>query len=110
MYEEFIRNRITELRMNANISECRLSMELGRSKSYIQSITSGKSNPSLSGMFDICDYFDLTPSEFFDKNLKNPSLIHDTVNKLKTLSEDDLIFFNEALNRYANKGNKKTPK
>ncbi len=106
MYEEFIRNRITELRMNANISECRLSLELGHGKSYIQSITSGKSKPSLPGLFEICDYFDLTPSEFFDKEIKNPSLIHHAVNNLKKLSEDDLAFFNEALNRYLKQINK----
>ena len=102
MYEEFVRNRITELRMNANISECRLSLELGYGKSYIQSITSGKANPSLSGFFEICDYFDLTPSEFFDSDMKNPSLIHNIMDKLKKLSEKDLALYNDLLNRFLN--------
>ena len=102
MYEEFIRNRITELRMNANISECRLSLELGYGKSYIQSITSGKANPSMSGFFEICDYFDLTPSEFFDRDMKNPSLMHRITDNLKKLSEEDLALYNDLLNRFLN--------
>ena len=110
MYEEFIRNRITELRMNTDISECRLSLKLGHGKSYIQSITSGKSNPSLTGLFEICAYFGLTPSEFFDPNMKNPSLMHHIVKNLKKLPKEDLAFFNEGLNRYLNRSCPQTPK
>lgn len=110
MHEEFIRNRITELRMNADISECRLSLKLGHGKSYIQSITSGKSNPSLAGLFEICAYFGLTPSEFFDPNMKSPSLMHHIVKNLKKLPKEDLAFFNEGLNRYLNRSCPQTPK
>ena len=41
MYDKFIQERINELRMKKNISEYQLSLELGRSQGYIQSITSG---------------------------------------------------------------------
>lgn len=43
----FIRDRITELRLQKGASEYKMSMDLGHSKSYIQSISSGKSLPSL---------------------------------------------------------------
>ncbi len=42
MYEKFIQERINELRIKKNISEYQLSLELGRSQGYIQSITSGR--------------------------------------------------------------------
>ena len=48
MDEKFVRDRITELRMRREKSECKLSLELGHSKSYIQSISSGRTSPSLS--------------------------------------------------------------
>lgn len=67
MDEKYVKDRITELRMQANISEYQLSLELGHSKSYIQSITSGRANPSLSALFEICNYFNLTPLEFLIK-------------------------------------------
>ena len=41
-YDDFIRERITRLRLERNLSEYQLSYELGQSKGYIQSITSGR--------------------------------------------------------------------
>lgn len=40
-YEAFVRNRITELREQKGVSEHRMSLELGKSGSYIRSITNG---------------------------------------------------------------------
>ena len=65
MDEGFIRDRITELRMQRNISEYRMSLELGHSKGYIQSISSGRSMPSMAEFLAICDFLHVTPSEFF---------------------------------------------
>lgn len=48
MTDSFIRERITELRIKKGVSEYRMSTDLGHSKSYIQSITSGRALPSLS--------------------------------------------------------------
>lgn len=41
-YENYIRERINALRMQHNLSEYQLSLELGHSQGYIQSITSGR--------------------------------------------------------------------
>lgn len=38
-YEDFIRSRITELRMARDVSEHRMSLELGKSGSYIRGVT-----------------------------------------------------------------------
>lgn len=103
MDEMFVRNRITELRLEADISEHQLSLELGRSKSYIQSISSGRTSPSLSALFEICNYFNITPLEFFDSEIDNPELMHNIIANLKLLSNDDLEFFNLALEKYLNR-------
>lgn len=50
-YEQFLRTRITKLREQRNISEHRLSLELGKSGSYIRSITSGLTLPSVRELF-----------------------------------------------------------
>ena len=76
MNEDYIRKRITQLRIDRNISEYRLSYELGQSKGYIQSISSGRALPSIPMLFKICDYFDLTVTEFFTPQLENPGLLH----------------------------------
>ena len=51
LFEDFPRARITELRLEANVSEHRMSLELGKSESYIRSITSGRSLPSFREFF-----------------------------------------------------------
>ena len=40
-YEKYLRERITELRLQKNVSEHRMSLDLGRSGSYIRGITKG---------------------------------------------------------------------
>ena len=47
MDEEFIRNRITELRLKKGASEYQMSLALGQNRSYIQGISSGRSLPSM---------------------------------------------------------------
>ena len=88
-YEEFLRNRITSLRMEKNISEYQLSLYLGKCKTYIQAITSGKSLPSFDAFFDLCDYFELTPEEFFASAPENAQLRR-VSRKLSRLSGQDL--------------------
>ena len=66
MDESYIARRITQLRMARNISEYQMSLELGHSKSYVQSITSRKSMPSAQELFNIADYCDMSLSELFD--------------------------------------------
>ena len=99
MDEKFVRDRITELRIKADISEYQLSLELGHSKSYIQSISSGRTSPSLSAFLEICEYFEISPMEFFDASIKNPERIHRITDKLNLLSDRDLDFYESILDR-----------
>ena len=64
-YEDFIRARITELRLKKNVSEHRMSMDLDKSGSYIRGITNGLSMPSVKELMHIILYFEMTPYEFF---------------------------------------------
>ncbi len=91
MDENFIRNRITELRLKSNVSEYQMSLELGQNRSYIQGISSGRALPSMSMFLKICDYFEVTPLEFFDSEAVNPQLFHKAMEGLRGLSDSDLI-------------------
>lgn len=88
--DTFIRERITELRMQKGISEYKMSLDLGHSKSYIQSISSGKALPSLSEFLYICEYLGVTPKEFFDAELKAPFQAKRLMQISKKLTSDDL--------------------
>ncbi len=90
MNEQFIRERISALRIKKGVSEYKMSYDLGHSKSYIQSISSGRALPSLSEFLFICEYLGVTPKEFFDTEISEPVLIHTLNEKIKAMSEDDL--------------------
>ena len=72
MDETFIQERIRQLVADSGKSEKLVSRELGRSAGYIQSLTSGKSMPSLLMFFQVCAYFDIEPRDFFDPHISYP--------------------------------------
>lgn len=98
MDDSFIRKRISELRIEKHISEYKMSLDLGHSKSYIQSISSGRALPSMAEFLYICDYFGITPKEFFDENLDTPALISELVQTTKKLSDSDIRLLIEVAN------------
>lgn len=63
--EDFIRSRITELRLQKGVSEHRMSLDLDKSGSYIRGITNGLSLPSVRELLRIMAYFNVTPTDFF---------------------------------------------
>ena len=87
--EDFVRNRITQLRLNKGLSEYQLSYSLGHSRGYIYNISSGKSLPSMSEFFAICDFFNITPAEFFNTEHKYPEFF----------SNDDMLLILTLINR-----------
>ena len=55
MDTKFIRDRITQLRIQKGVSEYKMSYDLGHSRSYIYNISSGKSLPPMAEFLEICD-------------------------------------------------------
>lgn len=99
MDENFIRNRLTQLRMQKEVSEYKMSLDLGHSKSYIQSIVSGRAMPSMSEFLYICEYLGVTLREFFDTDTENPVLLEQVTDALKSLSTSDLALVMELIER-----------
>lgn len=87
---EFVRERITQLRLQKGVSEYKMSYDLGHSRGYINNISSGKTLPSMTEFFAICDYFGISPVEFFDIKASNPKLSQSVLSALEQLDEDDL--------------------
>lgn len=90
MDSSFIRNRLSLLRIKKNVSEYRMSTDIGRSKNYIQGISSGRSLPSMSEFLYICEYLGATPKEFFDEDMKEPQLVQRLYDLTRNMSEADL--------------------
>lgn len=103
MDELFVRERITQLRLRKGVSEYRMSYDLGHSRGYVHNISSGKALPPMKEFFAICDYFGLTPQQFFDEGTQNPELIQKAVAGMKQLDETDLLMLLGLINRLLEK-------
>ncbi len=99
MNDNFVRNRITQLRIRKGVSEYKMSYDLGHSRGYIFNISSGKSLPPLNELFAICDYFDITPSDFFDESIDTPELLSKAFDGLKKLKDTDVQLIIDIIER-----------
>ncbi len=99
MNEDFVRERITNLRIKKGVSEYQMSYDLGHSRGYVYNISSGKALPPLKEFFAICDYFEITPQQFFDDSSKNPELIQKAIEGMKQLDESDMLMLLSWINR-----------
>ena len=87
--QEYVSQRITSLRKQKGVSEYRMSYDLGRSRSYVNNISSGKAMPSMTEFFAICEYFSITPQEFFDARLEQPALLKKICRAMEKLDIED---------------------
>lgn len=101
--DKYIRNRITELRMVKEVSEYKMSYDLGHSRGYINNISSGKSMPSLTEFLAICDYFNITPSDFFNDSCKNPMMVSEILDEIQEMDEEDLRLVLDLIKRIQRK-------
>ncbi len=90
MDEQFIRDRISSLRQEKQISERKMSLDLGHSTSYIRSITSGRALPSMSEFLYICEYLGVTPMEFFNEERKTTLTKQEAIEHIYSMSDEDI--------------------
>ena len=99
MNAEFVRDRITQLRLQKNVSEYKMSYDLGHSRGYINNISAGKVLPSMAEFFSICEYFDITPVEFFSSEISNPNATKQLVQDIEQLKDKDILLVHSMVKR-----------
>lgn len=97
---EFVSTRITELRLRKNVSEYQMSLDIGQNRTYIQNVSSRRSMPSLHALFKICNYFCITPVEFFDKTLDFPEIYTEAKKELCQLTPKDIEILLPVIKRF----------
>lgn len=90
MYEEFFVERLSSLRNQKNVSAREMSLALGQNESYINRIENRLAFPSMQVFFYICEYFQITPQEFFDEKNPAPGKINQISEEIKTLDDIQL--------------------
>ena len=99
MNVNYIRERITQLRIQKDVSEHRMSLDLGHARSYIHGIVSGRTLPSMAEFLAICDYLEISPQNFFDEEAEQGILLTRLNRSAGKLPEKDLIFVVELAER-----------
>ena len=89
-YLDWFSTRITELRMQKGISARDMSLSLGQSESYINKIENKRTLPSMAGFIYICEYFGITPQDFFNINSPAPKKLKEVVQELEKLTDSQL--------------------
>ena len=90
MEEKDFALRLATLRTKKKVSAREMSLAIGQNQGYINHIETGQGTPSLSGIFYICEYLGITPSEFFDIDNNNPAKLKKINDYLKVLDDDQL--------------------
>lgn len=98
-YVEFVRKRIDELRLSQGHSERELSLRLGKGENYIHAISSKRAKPGLSALFEICEYFQISPAEFFDPDLHNPHMVKEAMAAIQELQDEDIVRLKDLADR-----------
>lgn len=90
MYEELFYKRLAELRMKKNVSARDMSLSIGQAAGYINSLENKNGFPSMQVFFYICEYLEITPSEFFDEGNGNPVEFREIINDLNALDLESI--------------------
>ena len=85
-YTDLFYERLIELRNNLGVSARDMSLSIGQSESYINKIENKKALPSMQSFFYICEYLQIHPKDFFDKDYQNPLTTNRLLQKLNSLS------------------------
>lgn len=102
MYEKQFSLRLVALREQKGVSAREMSLAIGQNPGYINNIESGKSLPSMSGFFFICEYLDVTPQDFFNFDYKAPQKTERLLEYLKKLNDiqiDALVVLTKDLSK-----------
>ena len=90
MYEEEFSLRLAQLRTKKGVSARCMSLEIGQNSGYISNIEAKKAFPSMAAFFFICEYLEISPSDFFDTDAQNPEKLNTLISSLKKLSDKQL--------------------
>lgn len=90
VFEEAFALRLARLRSQRGVSARDMSLSIGQNQNYINLIENGRALPSMTVFFYICEFLNITPSEFFDMESSQPEALRELVEKLKKLPPEYL--------------------
>ena len=90
MFEDLFYQRLIKLRTEKGVSARDMSLSIGQSPGYINSLENRNGFPSMQVFFYICEYLGITPKDFFDTDTASPSKANELYAIAKGLSNEQL--------------------
>ena len=97
--EEGFSKRLSELRISKGISARELSLSLGQGAGYINNIENRRNFPSMNMFFEICEYLNISPLEYFEYTIKDSDPHKEILIMLQKMDREDLELLQKVLNR-----------
>ena len=89
-FELFLAERLHKFRKKKNVSAREMSLAIGQNENYINSIENKRSLPSLQTLGTICEYLEISVSEFLYKPKNHSQLLFEIQTNLNTLDDETL--------------------
>ena len=95
MDENFFSDRLRTLRNERNISAREMSLALGQNETYINKIETNQRSISMQMFFKLCEYLNITPSDFFNETIQNTTFsAENLLLKFKKLTPEQAAHIN----------------
>ena len=76
--------------MAKGVSAREMSLAMGQSEGYVAQIERKHNLPSMTVFSYMCEYFGVTPKDFFDDVQKNPEFLQIMLEKMKSFNQEEL--------------------
>lgn len=95
----FVHERIETLLQDTHTSARSLSRNIDKNENYISKILKEKSNVQVDVISDICNAFEITWEEFFNKDIALPATYSEIYNELGRITQNNLEGFSQLLKK-----------
>lgn len=89
-FELFLAEKLHKFRKKKNVSAREMSLAIGQNENYINSIENKRSLPSLQMLGTICEYLEISMSEFLYEPKNHSQLISEIQTNLNILDDETL--------------------
>lgn len=94
--------RIMQLQKQNNLNDHELSRLLGYKANNMNKIINFVSLPRMEKFFELCDFFNISPEEFFRYNDEDPKWTDQTFKRLQNLNEEERKIIDYILTTFEN--------
>lgn len=91
-----------QLQKQNNLNDHELSRLLGYKANNMNKIINFVSLPRMEKFFELCDFFNISPEEFFRYNDEDPKWTDQTFNRLQNLNEEERKIIDYILTTFEN--------